>query len=316
MLGHPHILFYECQWFDGDSRKLDREKPASGSTDAHRERRMKNGTGWRAALVIAAIFWGLSGHVHAQTPVDSEKEIERYRAMINDPMANPGYLAVDRGEALWAEKRGVKNTSLESCDLGEGPGKLEGAFARLPRHFADADRVMDLEQRLAWCMDRIQGLDLKDIIARRFGGPGRDSDMEGLVAFVANKSNGMKYQPQLGHPKEKEMFAAGEALFARRAGPMDFSCATCHAAPGQRIRLQALPDFSKPGKEAQETMGSWPTYRVSQSQTRTMQHRLWDCYRQMRHPVPEYGSDGITALTVYMVKMAEGGEINVPSIKR
>jgi sulfur-oxidizing protein SoxA len=63
-------------------------------------------------------------------------------------------------------------------------------------------------------------------------------------------------------------------------------------------------------------MGSWPTYRVSQSQTRTMQHRLWDCYRQMRHPVPEYASDGITALSLYMAKMAEGGEINVPSIKR
>ncbi len=28
----------------------------------------------------------------------SEKEIERYRAMISDPMSNPGFLAVDRGE--------------------------------------------------------------------------------------------------------------------------------------------------------------------------------------------------------------------------
>jgi sulfur-oxidizing protein SoxA len=97
---------------------------------------------------------------------------------------------------------------------------------------------------------------------------------------------------------------------------MDFSCATCHGDEGKRIRLQALPNFSAPGKAAQETMGSWPTYRVSQSAVRTMQHRLWDCYRQMRMPPPEYGSDGITALTVYLVKMAEGGEINVPSIKR
>jgi sulfur-oxidizing protein SoxA len=248
--------------------------------------------------------------------LDSEKEIERYRAMINDPMANPGYLAVDRGEALWSLARGSKNVSLETCDLGEGPGKLEGAFAKLPRYFADSDRVMDLEQRLLWCMDKVQGLDTSEIVRRRFGAPGVESDMEGLVAFIANKSNGMKYQPQLAHPKEQEMLAAGQALFARRAGQMDFSCATCHAAPGQRIRLQGLPDFSKPTKDARETMGSWPTYRVSQSQTRTMQHRLWDCYRQMRHPVPEYGSDGVTALTVYMAKMAEGGEINVPSIKR
>jgi L-cysteine S-thiosulfotransferase len=271
----------------------------------------------RLAAAAAMLVLAASAPASAQTtPLDSEKEIERYRAMINDPMANPGYLAVDRGEALWSQARGTKNVSLETCDLGEGPGKLEGAYAKLPRHFADSDRVMDLEQRLLWCMDKVQGLDTADIVRRRFGGPGVESDMEGLVAFIANKSNGMKYQPQLNHPKEREMLAAGEALFVRRAGQMDFSCATCHAAPGQRIRLQGLPDFSKPTKDARETMGSWPTYRVSQSQTRTMQHRLWDCYRQMRHPVPEYGSDGITALTVYMARMAEGGEITVPSIKR
>jgi sulfur-oxidizing protein SoxA len=269
------------------------------------------------AGLVSAMLVLSAGYAGAQGSGDpSEKEIERYRAMINDPMANPGYLAVDRGEQLWSLKRGEKNASLETCDLGMGPGKLEGAYARLPRHFADTGRVMDLEQRLLHCMTTIQGLDTKDIVARRFGGPGRDSDMEGLVAFIANKSNGMKYEPQTSHPKEQEMLAVGEALFHRRAGQMDFSCATCHAMPGARIRLQGLPDFSKPGKDARDTMGSWPTYRVSQSQTRTMQHRLWDCYRQMRHPVPEYGSDGITALTVYMAKMAEGGEINVPSIKR
>lgn len=276
-------------------------------------------TPWlRQALGAAAISMLTAGLALAQAPAQdaSEKEIERYRAMINDPMANPGYLAVDRGEQLWSLARGAKNVSLEGCDLGEGAGKLEGAYAKLPRYFPDADKVMDLENRLLWCMEKVQGLDTKEVIARRFGGPGRESDMEGLVAFIANKSNGMKYQPQTAHPKEQEMLAVGEALFNRRAGQMDFSCATCHAQPGSRIRLQGLPDFSKPTKDARETMGSWPTYRVSQSQTRTMQHRLWDCYRQMRHPVPEYGSDGITALTAYMVKMGEGGDINVPSIKR
>ena len=63
-------------------------------------------------------------------------------------------------------------------------------------------------------------------------------------------------------------------------------------------------------------MGSWPTYRVSQSNLRTMQHRLWDCFRQMRWPAPDYGSDGITASTLYLDKQAAGGEIQVPSIKR
>jgi sulfur-oxidizing protein SoxA len=33
-------------------------------------------------------------------------------------------------------------------------------------------------------------------------------------------------------------------------------------------------------------------------------------------PAPDYGSDGLTALTVYLNKTAEGGVIEVPSIKR
>jgi L-cysteine S-thiosulfotransferase len=270
-----------------------------------------------AGVFLALVLGFASGEAVAETATDqSEKEIEKYRAMINDPMANPAFLNVDRGEILWKTVRGSKNASLETCDLGEGSGKLEGAYAKLPRYFKDADKVLDLEQRLMWCMEKIQGADVKEILSRKFSGPGKISDMEDLVAYIANKSSGMKFSAQVSHPKEQQAYAIGEALFYRRSSIEDFSCATCHGDTGRRIRLQALPDFTKPGKDAQDTMGSWPTYRVSQSQTRTMQHRLWDCYRQMRMPPPEYGSDGITALTLYLTKQADGGEITVPSIKR
>lgn len=274
--------------------------------------------GRASALALgAALLATCSSIVLAEPDTNaSEKEIVRYREMINDPMANPGYLNVDRGEVLWKTPRGTANVSLESCDIGQGPGKLEGAYARLPRYFKDADQVMDLEQRLLWCMEKVQKLDTKDVIKRKFGGPGRTSDMEDLVAFIANKSSGMKIEPQLAHPKEREMLAVGEALFYRRSSVSDFSCSTCHSEDGRRIRLQDLPNLSKPGKDAQATMGSWPTYRVSMSQTRTMQHRLLDCYRQMRMPAPDYASDGLTALTVYLNKQAAGGELAVPNIKR
>ena len=274
---------------------------------------------WRrtaGGLALAALALSVAvGNAVAQQP-DAEKEIERYRAMISDPFSNPAFLNVDRGEILWKTARGTKNVSLEQCDLGEGAGKVEGAYAKLPRYFKDADRVMDLEQRLLWCMQNLQGLDTADVVKRRFGGPGRTSDMEDLVAFIANKSSGMKITVKLDHPKEKELYAVGEAMFFRRGGQWDFSCATCHAEDNKRIRLQGLPNLSKAGKQVQETMGSWPTYRVSQSQVRTMQHRLWDCYRQMRWPAPDYASDGLTAMMVYLNKQADGGEIQVPSIKR
>lgn len=271
----------------------------------------------KATVACAVLVLGGSGLVLAQDDA-SKAGIEKYRKMISDPLANPGYLNVDRGEELWTTKRGKKNVSLETCDLGEGPGKLEGAYAKLPRYFKDADKVMDLEARLLWCMENIQGLDTKDVIKRKFSPSRRaaNSDMEDLVAYIANKSNGMKFSFPLSHPKEKEAFAIGKALFYKRAGISDFSCATCHGEPDKRIRLQELPQLDKPGKDVRLTQGTWPTYRVSQGQLRTMQHRLYDCYRQMRMPKAAYASDGITALNLYLNKMAEGGEIAVPSVKR
>lgn len=254
--------------------------------------------------------------LRAQGTDNTDKELERYREMLDDPMANPGYFNVDRGEQLWATARGKKSVSLETCDLGKGPGILEGAYAELPRYFADANKVMDLEQRLLWCMQTIQDLDIKDVLARKFGSEGHTSDMEDLVTFIANKSNGMKFHLSLSNAQEQQAYAIGKELFYRRSSLLDFSCSTCHSEDGKRIRLQELPNLSKPGVDAQKTIASWPTYRNSQSQTRTMQNRLYDCYRQMRMPPPDYASDGMTALITYLTKQAEGGEINVPSIKR
>lgn len=265
-----------------------------------------------SVLLIALLYWG-SGESSA---TDAEDEIRRYREMIDDPMANPAYLNVDRGEELWKLPRGENNVSLETCDLGKGPGILEGAYAELPRYFADTGKVMDLEQRLLWCMETVQALDTREVLSRKFGTPASTSDMEDLVAYIANKSSGLTFNIPLDDEHEREAYAIGEELFYRRGSLLDFSCATCHSSDGARIRTTQLPNLTKPGKDARETMGSWPTYRVSQSQMRTMQNRLWDCYRQMRMPPPEYGSAGLTALMVYLARQANGGSINVPSIKR
>jgi len=125
----------------------------------------------------------------------------------------------------------------------------------------------------------------------------------------------MKLNVPIRHAKEVEAFAMGEQLFYRRAGPHDFACASCHGDQGKRIRLQDLPMLTEP-KEAQQIFTTWPAYRVSQGSVRTMQHRLYDCYWQMRHPQLDYTSDTATALMVFMAKFANGGEVNAPALKR
>lgn len=268
-----------------------------------------------AMLVAFALAIGLFDHPAAATDA-TEREVEKYRAMLKaDPWSNPGMLDVDRGESIWKEKRGPKNASLAACDLGLGAGKLEGAFARMPRYFADAGRVMDTEARLLWCAEKLQGLAAKDIVKPWPGSGLPTTDLAAVATFIASKSAGQKLAPSTRHPKEQEMLALGEALFFRRQGPMDFSCANCHAEPGKRIRLQGLPVLSDPA-EARNVVGEWPAYRVSNAHVMTLQHRIYDCFWQMRLPQVELGSEVTVALTMYLNKRAEGGEISAPGLKR
>lgn len=264
--------------------------------------------------VAAVIGTGVAG---AQDDAAVEKALEQYRKMMkDDPWSNPANLDVDRGEALWKTKAGPKGVSLEGCDLGKGAGKVDGAFAELPRYFADADQVMDAESRILWCRKTLQGIDDTAFLKNPHPAGGQPvKDVGALATWVASKSAGMKFAAKLDQPKEKEAVALGEQLFNRRMGPFDFACATCHADKGKRIRLQGLPYLSQP-KEARAVIGEWPAYRVSSTHVMTMQHRVLDCFWQMRMHRVQMGSEVSNALIAYMVKTAEGGDIAAPGMKR
>lgn len=245
---------------------------------------------------------------------DTQKEIERYRQMLQD--ANPAELLVLRGEEMWKTKRGPKSASLELCDLGLGAGVVKGAYAQMPRYFADVDQVMDFEGRLVHCMVTLQGMDRAEVTKRPFSGGGqRQTDIEVLTAYLVEQSRGAKIAVPQKHPKEKAAFERGKTLFYMRAGPYDFACATCHGVDNQRIRLQDLPNFEKP-EPAQRAFGTWPAYRVSQGALRTMQWRLNDCFRQQRWPEPNYASQGTVDLITYLGVRAAGGTMDSPAIKR
>jgi len=268
-------------------------------------------------IVLATCCAMVASAQLARAQDETEKAVEKYRQMLKaDPWTNPGLLDADRGEALWTTPAGPNKVSLAKCDLGKGPGVVDGVFAELPRYFADADRVMDLETRLMWCMEKLQGAKHADLVKNPYPSGGQPvKDLGAIATYVASKSSGMKYQAKLDKPKEKEVVELGHAIFFRRQGTHDFSCATCHADSGKRIRLQGLPFLASP-EEAKQVVGQWPAYRVSTTQVMTMQHRLLDCYWQMRMPRLEMGSDASVALIAYLTKNAEGGEISTPGLKR
>ena len=256
----------------------------------------------------------------AATPVFAQKKsaqdaIADYRASLQD--GNPADLNAARGEASWKTKRGPKNLSLETCDLGLGSGKVKGAVAVLPRYFADTNLTMDLESRLVHCLVTLQGANKGDFNAKTvYSGEGQKATMvEDLVAFIYDESRDVVINVPQTHATEKASYARGKDAFYFKGGPFDFSCASCHSEDNKRIRLQDLPNLTKAGP-AQAAFSQWPAYRVSQGAVRTMQWRLYDCFRQQRFPELQYLSQTSVDLITFMGVNANGGKMAAPALKR
>jgi L-cysteine S-thiosulfotransferase len=261
------------------------------------------------AIAAAALL--VVGGAQAQTKSAADG-IAEYRALLAD--GNPAELFEARGEALWQQARGPKSVSLKSCDLGKGPGVVKGAFVELPRWFDDTQKVQDLESRLLSCMQTLQGLDAQAIAKTPFGS-GEQKNIEGLVAWIAAESRGLKMNLPQQHRQERVMYEVGKRAFFYRGGTHDFSCASCHGVAGQRIRLQDLPELTtNPGDGV--GFAAWPAYRVSSGELWGMQRRLNDCFRQQRFPYPGYASDVTVALGTYMGVNAKGAASIAPAIKR
>ena len=193
----------------------------------------------RAALA-AALLGALPAPAQdaAQDPAQNLRGLQLYREM--SAQDNPGELWAERGKELFQSPRGPKQASLAACDFGLGPGELKGAYARLPRYFADTDKVEDLESRLMTCMVALQGLREEDIKRTAFGNLDRDSDMEALAAYVAVQSNGMKIRRPPRPP------AGAVRVRARREDLLP-------AQRPARLRLRELP---RRGREAHPPAGS------------------------------------------------------------
>jgi sulfur-oxidizing protein SoxA len=225
---------------------------------------------------------------------------------------NPANWTIDEGKELFHTKRGPKNASMEGCDFGKGPGVLEGAYVELPRYFADAGKVLDLEGRIIYCMMNLQGFKADDPEVKKHHGS--DSDQMKLQAYISAQSNGMNWNPPLDHPLEKAMRDAGEVIFNRRSGTMDFSCAGCHSDDAKRIRASVLPNVNDPAQWTKAI--SWPAFRAGQDNLRSSQHRLSECYWQMRQAEPVPASDATIAIISYWTDKARGQPAILPDMKR
>lgn len=264
-----------------------------------------------SGILAALCGLALTGNALAQSAIS--EEFSKFRAVMEED--NPAELFEAAGEEYWKTKAGPNNASLEKCDLGLGPGVVKGAYAQMPRYFADADKVMDAERRVVHCMVTLQGLKFEDVTKQPFSNDKGTPNHVKVLTYVAAQSKGAPMKVSIAHPKERESYEIGKEIFNYRAGPYDFSCATCHGQDGMRIRTQDLPNLTKQEGAAKSVIG-WPGYRMTGGFMLTKQWRMNDCFRQQRFPEPKYLSDAVSAIMMYQAVNANGIVYGGPGIKR
>ena len=277
----------------------------------------------RLSSILVAAVMAVAFAAHAQqtaknaAPQDKKggitAEFEKFREVLEED--NPAELFEAKGEDIWKNKKGPNGASMAQCDLGLGAGVVKGAYVQMPRYFADVGQVMDAERRIVHCMIKYLGYKEADIRKQPFSNVNKTPDHVSVITYVAANSRNMKIAAPQKHAKEVEAYNVGKEIFAYRAGPYDFSCATCHGADNMRIRTQDLPNLTKP-TEAIRAYQGWPGYRMTGGFMLTQQWRMNDCFRQQRFPEPSYLSDSITALLAYMTVTANGQVYKGPGIKR
>jgi L-cysteine S-thiosulfotransferase len=218
------------------------------------------------------------------------------RAMQDDDSANPGMLWVLDGEAMWSRKEGAANRSCADCH-GAAEASMSGVAARYPRFEASAGRPVDLQQRINMCR---AGHEQAPALAYE------SKEMLALTAYVAVQSRGQKIA--IADDAETLPFiAAGRALFERREGQLNLSCAQCHNDNwSQKLA-------GSPVTQGQPT--GYPLYRLEWQSVGSLQRRMRACMVGVRAEPYDYGAPDNVELELYLMWRARGLALEAPGVR-
>jgi sulfur-oxidizing protein SoxA len=218
------------------------------------------------------------------------------KAMQDDDTANPAMLLVLDGEALWQTKAGRARKSCADCH-GDAQEKMKGVAARYPAFSPALGRAVNLEQRINICRaDRQQ--------AKPFAYESKD--LLALAAFVGRQSRGMPIAIA-DDAETRKAIENGRAMFMRRQGQLNLSCAQCHD-DNWSGRLAGAPIT-----QGQPT--GYPIYRLEWQNLGSLQRRLRNCLTGVRTIVPALGAQELVELELYLMWRARGMTLETPGVR-
>jgi len=202
------------------------------------------------------------------------------QAMQDDDTSNPAMLWALDGEQLWKAGK----PSCASCHAD-----MKGVAARYPS--VNSGRLVNLEQRINLCRTGKQ---------HAAPLPYESKELLSLSAYIALQSRGYPIAVQADA-------AAGKALYERRQGQLNLSCAQCHDQyAGKRLGGSTIPQAHPTG---------YPEYRLEWQTLGSLERRLRNCLIGIRAEPYPYGAPELVELELYLMSRARGMKMDAPGVR-
>ncbi|GAC1342513.1 MAG: sulfur oxidation c-type cytochrome SoxA [Acetobacteraceae bacterium] len=233
---------------------------------------------------------------HAETPRSGYRDASpAIRAMQDDDAANPAFLWVQQGEAIWADASVPAGQSCQSC---HGPAaSLRGVSARYPKFDPALGRPLTLEQRVNQCRTERQRAPALAL---------ESDELLAITAFLGTQSRGLPLSVDISGPAAP--FAAhGQALFNTRMGQLNLSCAECHdGLAGQHLAGAVIPQGQPNG---------YPLYRLEWQTIGSLFRRIRNCLTGVRATPFKSNSADLTDLELYLMSRGNGLPVETPAVR-
>jgi sulfur-oxidizing protein SoxA len=217
------------------------------------------------------------------------------RAMQDDDSANPGFLWVQQGEAIWQERTGTTGRSCADCH-GEATA-MRGVAARYPVYDAKLGRPVTLEQRINLSRTTDQG-------AAAFA-PESDA-LLAISAFVGLQSRGLPMAVSSDGPV-RPFYEDGRRLFQVRMGQLNLSCQQCHdTLAGQRLAGALIP---------QGHVNGYPLYRLEWQSIGSLYRRIRNCITGVRGEPFAPDSPELVDLELFLGVRDTGLMVETPAVR-
>jgi sulfur-oxidizing protein SoxA len=248
-------------------------------------------------MVLAVAIGAQAGEIPAsERRSDYHLMGAELRRMQDDDSANPGMLWVLDGAALWQRKDGSAGKSCADCH-GEAARRMKGVATRYPAFDKTLGRPIDLEGRIYACRTKHQGAEPLALESK---------ELLSLTAYVARQSKGLPISVA-EDAATLPFVAAGRAIFERRQGQLNLSCAQCHDDNwGQKLGGAMIPQAHPTG---------YPLYRIEWQSLGSLQRRLRNCLVGMRAETYAYGAPEMIDLELFLARRARGLMLETPAVR-